>query len=159
MYASVSKCWIKNVQIWLNYNLSGKWTVLNLISLSLSLPLSSPSFALCCIGWSTFLHSLNCTLLARAMVPWAWLYRLLWCNYIKIISSLGGVSYAKSAPLGAARRRFTQVFVIDDICRCVLYVSVHRLIDRSHSNSCTRRATRSSLKHMPTNEMGICDSI
>lgn len=110
-------------------------------------------------GWSTLLPCIDCTLSARAMVSWARLHRVLRCNHIKIISSLSWISYAKSAPLGVARRWSTQVFVINDIRRGLLYVSIYCVIYRSNSNGCTRRATRSANKYMPTNEMGICDAI
>lgn len=172
MYASVSKCWIKNVQIQFNYKFERKVNGFRssfYSSLSVSLLLYFSHFIFffvfwikfinITLGWSTFLPCINCAVLVGAMVPWAWLYRLLWCNYIKIISSLSGISYAKSAPLGAAWRRSAQVFVVDDIRSCLLYVSLYCIIDRSHSNSCTRGTTRSSNQHMSTNEMGICDAI
>lgn len=143
----------RNTWTWAKFIASHNIAIISTMSLLFRI------YAIAYTGWSTFLSCIDCTLPAWTVVPWAWLYRVLRCNHIKIISSLSWISYTKSASLGVARRWFAKIFVIDDICRCLLYVSVHCIIDGSDTDGCTRRVTRGANKYMPTNEMGICDAI
>lgn len=108
------------------------------------------------LGWFTFFSGINCTLFTRAMVSWIGFYRMLWCNYIETISSFNWISNEKSSSYIVAWCGFTQVFVINDICCFMLFVSIYSVIDRSNTNSCIRWLTRSSNEYMSTNEMGVC---